>query len=185
MQSRPTLLNNLSPVRWCLAGLFSLVAAGAFAAAVPAAAPAAVTVTFDHPDRYTDLKESANDTENDWGQKDYLPQFQEHLVKEATRLLAPGQHLAITVTDIDLAGDFEPWRGPQFSDVRIVKDIYIPRIKLTFKLTDAAGAVVKEGERNLSDMAFQMRMTNGFASDPLRYEKQMLTDWLRDEFPKK
>ena len=38
----------------------------------------------------------------------------------------------IRVTEVDLAGDFEPWRGPQFQDVRIVKDLYPPRVNLEF-----------------------------------------------------
>ena len=43
------------------------------------------------------------------------------------------------------------------------------------------GKVLKEGERKLSDPAFQMRLTSGFPDDPLRYEKSLLTDWLRTE----
>ncbi|MGC4071324.1 MAG: DUF3016 domain-containing protein [Nibricoccus sp.] len=90
----------------------------------------------------------------------------------------------ISISDIDLAGDFEPWRGPQFTDVRVVKDLYPPRVNLSFKLTDASGTVVKEGERQLRNLSFQMTATPAFSSDSLRYEKALLDNWLRDEFPK-
>ena len=96
-------------------------------------------------------------------------------------MLPAGQQLAVTLTDIKLAGAFEPWRGPQFDDVRIVKDIYPPRIDLRFTLKSADGAILAEGERTLRDVGF---LTRGMAntSDPLRYEKRMLDDWLNREF---
>ena len=45
-----------------------------------------------------------------------------------------GLALEIQVTNIDLAGEFEPWRGPQFDRIRIMRDIYAPRFELTFRL---------------------------------------------------
>ena len=55
------------------------------------------------------------------------------------------------MTDVDVAGEFEPWRGPQFDRVRIMREIYPPRIDLEFRLTDYRGAVVREGRRRLRD----------------------------------
>jgi hypothetical protein len=43
--------------------------------------------------------------------------------------------------------------------------------------------VLKQGERKLLDGAFQMRITRAFDTDSLRYEKEMLNDWLQKEFP--
>ena len=95
----------------------------------------------------------------------------------------PVYNVSFTITDIDMAGDFEPWRGPQFDDIRIIKDIYPPRIDLAFRLVDAEGNVAKEGKRELRDTAFLMRITMGTQTDTLRHEKQLLDDWMRDEFP--
>lgn len=61
----------------------------------------------------------------------------------------------------------------------MVKEIYPPRIQLAFRLTDAAGDVVKEGGRELRGLRL---MTRGFADDTLRHEKALLDDWLRSEF---
>jgi hypothetical protein len=91
--------------------------------------------------------------------------------------------LEVTFTAVDLAGEFEPWRGPQWGDVRIVRDLYPPRLGLEFRLVDAAGRVVRTGQRALSDLAFLMKLTGGFRDDPLRHEKALLDDWLRAEFP--
>ena len=91
---------------------------------------------------------------------------------------AEGCKLTVTFTDIDLAGEFEPWRGPQFDEVRIVKDIYPPGFKFAYTLTDANGKVLKEGTENIRDMNFQMRLLID-TNDTLRYEKDILTDWMR------
>ena len=170
---------NLTRLTRC-ALLLGLSAGGALLAAeTKPASP--VTVVFAHPEKFTDVRDNQSDFDNELGREHYLPLLQEFLQQQGASRLAPGQLLTITFSDIDLAGDFEPWRGVQFSDVRIVKDIYFPRLTFTFKLTGANGQVLKEGERKLQDMGFQMRLTRGFRDDPLRYEKDMLDDWLRDE----
>lgn len=148
--------------------------------AAPATPAPRTDVAFIEPEKFTDLRDS-------WAFSDvrrttHLDTLREHLVERTRTYVPEGQRLSITVTDIDLAGDFEPWRGPRFDDVRIIKDLYPPRINLSFRLTDASGRVMKEGSRQLRDLAFLMRITSAFPSDPLRHEKELLNDWLRDEF---
>lgn len=170
------------PIRLALA--FGLAAAGSLSAAEakPAKPASRTTVNFEHPEKYADVRETFSDNDNSEGAEHYLPLIREHLQKEADRRLADGQQLTITFTDIDLAGDFEPWRGVRANDIRIIKDIYVPRMEFSYKLTDASGQVVKEGKKKLTDLAYQMRMS-GFPSDTLRYEKEMLNDWLKQELP--
>jgi hypothetical protein len=164
-------------------GLFSAFAAGGLFAAKPAPVPGAVTIVFDHPEKYTDVKDSWSDYDNERGRDHYLPLLREHLEKTVARRLPAGQQLTLTFSDIDLAGDFEPWRGVQFDDIRVVKDIYVPRLNFAFKVTDASGAVIKSGDRKLVELGFQLGITPGFRDDPLRYEKAMLDNWLGQEFP--
>lgn len=151
-------------------------------AAPPAAPKAHIEVIFDHPEKFTDVKDSDYGTEK--GRDGILGVIKDYLVERAPRYLSEGQTLTITFKDIDLAGDFEPWRGPDFSTVRIVKDIYPPRMNFTYKLVDANGAVVQEGEERLLEMAFQMTASPIDNQDSLRYEKAMLNNWLRDKFSK-
>ena len=82
------------------------------------------------------------------------------------------------ITDVDLAGDFEPWRGPDFTRVRVIRDIYPPRIDLDFRLIGADGRVLREGKRKLRDPGFLTTGAIGPGStDPLRYEKRMIDRW--------
>lgn len=143
---------------------------------------AKVEVVFEKPDTFADVKDSTMGSERD--RTAILGMMEEFLVETAPRTLASDQTLVVTITNVDMAGEFEPWHGPQFDNVRIVKDIYPPRISLSFKLTDAAGVVVKEGKRELRDMSFMLTSSPFFAQDSLRYEKSMLNDWLRMDFPK-
>ncbi|MCX6954863.1 MAG: DUF3016 domain-containing protein [Verrucomicrobia bacterium] len=166
--------------RILLLSALALVGAGAARAIDAVKGPSAVDVVYFEREKFTDVKDGFNGT--DRGRDDTLETLKEYLTKRATRGLLPGQKLSITISDVDLAGDFEPWRGSQWSEVRIVKEIYPPRIKLAFRLTDAEGTVLKQGERDLRDMAFMMKMTMGFRDDPLRHEKALLDDWLSEEF---
>jgi Protein of unknown function (DUF3016) len=153
-------------------GLLVVGAGPAFAATTDARAE----VVYDHPEKFTDVKDSSMPTEQ--GSAAILKSLREYLVHQAGFLVPEGDKLTITFTDIDLAGDFEPWRGPQFDNIRIVKAIYPPQFKFSFTLTDASGRVIREGEENLLDQAFDMRMTLD-RDDPLRFEKAILQDWMR------
>ena len=164
------------------------IKASLFAAAVLAALPSfaadstaagQVEVTFQNPEKFRDIKDSSMDTEK--GREANLALVREYIEERASRLLEPGQKLSVTITDIDLAGEYEPWRGPSAQDVRIVKSIYPPRFEMSFRVTDESGAVIKEGKSKLSDMNFQNNVHSANTSDPLRYEKRLLDDWLRRE----
>jgi hypothetical protein len=63
----------------------------------------------------------------------------------------------------------------------VVKDLYPPRMVLTFRLTDGEGNVLKQGKRDLRDMSFLLKLSID-RNDTLRHEKGMLEDWLRSEF---
>ena len=104
--------------------------------------------------------------------------FEKHFTKLATKL-PQGQVLKIDVTDIDLAGDTH---AAGISRLRIVKDIYFPRMKFSYQLFEADGSVLEANEVELKDMSFMMSATLRYKNESLRYEKQMLDDWFFDTF---
>jgi hypothetical protein len=74
----------------------------------------------------------------------------------------------------------ELFRGPRADQVRITKGLYPPHLTLEFQLVDAAGRLIKAGKRKLTDLEYQLRVTAP-REDYLRYEKELLRAWLRDE----
>jgi hypothetical protein len=143
-----------------LAGLL-LLSAGA--------APAAVTVTYDHPENFSDLPFTS------WEQEQALQELTAHFEKLGKALPA-GQDLKIDVLDVDMAGREEPGLRAAHA-IRIQKGgADWPHIHLRYSL-ESDGAVVKAGDEELSDMSYLTRLNRYAKGDPLRYEKQMLDDW--------
>lgn len=144
---------------------------------------ATVNVTSEAADELTDIRLSSTSEEKSL--LIVLDQLKDSLTRSAKRYLAEDQTLDIHFTDINLAGEFEPWRTGAQYDIRWVREIYIPRLEFTFKITGADGAVVAEGSENLSDTAFMMRASATLdRSKATFYEGPMLNDWMR-QFRKK
>ncbi len=158
----------------------SLIAAAVLAAGVLTSAAdqqSNVAVSFHESDKFTDARAHFGGGTD----KGYLKMLSSHIEKEAGRRLAPGQKLEVIVSDVDLAGDYLP-SGSTSQDVRVIREIYIPRIRLSFKLLDEHGKVINEGERRLSDMDFMNDLRLAGRNDPLFYDKNLLSDWINKEF---
>jgi hypothetical protein len=151
-----------------------LIAAGALRASDAATTAPRTEVIFDHPENFRDVRDEFTPT--DKGRDYILSEFRDHLVSRTASMIPDGYKLKVTFTDIKLAGDYEPWRGPQWDTVRIVKAIYPPYFKFTYQVTDPSGRVVRSGTENINDLDFQDRIVLD-TGDPLRYEKQILDDW--------
>jgi hypothetical protein len=141
-----------------------------------------VSVRWEDPSGFSEIRYSHNAFESRRG--NWVEELAMYLRDRAQPRLPAGERLDITITNIELAGDYEPWHGLQFQDTRFIREIYPPRLALTFTRTDANGAVIATGERKLSDAGFMMSSsTSGFASDPLRFEKALIDRWLYRELP--
>lgn len=148
------------------------------AAGTPAP-PGIVSVTYDNPATFDQGRAGGRETEK--ARRAWVDALSQYLAERAAPRLPQGQQLEVHITDVQRAGNFEPWRGPQGADVRIVRDIYPPRIDLRFKLLDGDGRLLREGSRQLRDATFMMR-ADLHPNDPLRYEKSLLDDWMHKEF---
>lgn len=136
----------------------------------PGASFAGVKVRFVNPERYSDAGSF------DAGGRDAtLSALRAHIEKLGAGRLAPGQNLTIDVLNIDLAGENEP-RGRTLSDVRIVRDVTPPRIRLSYVLTEK-GRRTRSGEETLSDINYQMNTSARLSSDRYGYEKALLDGW--------
>lgn len=141
-----------------------------------------VTVNWENPKEYTDMRPS-NESRSRF-LKRTLNQFDE-IFAELGEQLPDGHTLDVLVTNVDLAGQVWPQQfvglGHGGGDVRLIKNIDIPRMAFSYTLRNQGG-VIKEAEVNLKDMGFLDRAIRGFDSEPLRYEKRMLERWFDKEF---
>jgi hypothetical protein len=155
---------------------FALVAAAILAFGASAAASAAeLSVVFVHPEKFTDAVYSH--PYGDAQERDVvLRDVERHLQGLADRGLPPGDSLRIEVLDIDLAGWFEPWRFRSYSNVRILRDITWPRIKLNYTLK-RGDQVLASAEEQVVDLNYLMTVNRYSPDDRLRYEKAMLDEW--------
>lgn len=142
-------------------------------------AEGAVAVQWTDPAEFSELKFSGNQWEARRG--NWVFELAEHLRKEAAKRLPEGERMEVTITDIDRAGKYEPGRGVQFDSVRIMREIYPPTMELSFVRYAADGSVLAEGERRLRDTMYLSNVSIAGRNDSLRYEKQLVDDWLREE----
>jgi len=137
------------------------------------AAPDDLTEVQDNPMRYGILRPA-----------DWMQALGDYMRVRADRVLPDGQQLHVTIQDITLAGSFEPWHvhAPGLDDARFVKDIYPPRLKLHYTLMASDGSILREKDVRLLDLGFMQHVGLPTDTDPLRYDKRQILDWLNHEF---
>jgi hypothetical protein len=168
------------PIGWWLnksSAIAFLLITGCAAAAPVDESIARISVSFVEPENFTDARRAELAPTS----AGILRELEKFLIDAGTRYVPETMKLNIRVTDIDLVGDFELFRGPHADQVRITKGLYPPHIVLEFEVTDSTATVVKSGKRDLTDINYQLRSAYP-REDYLRYEKDILRDWLRAEF---
>ncbi len=137
---------------------------------------AAAQVAYHEPEKFTDFRMSES----------YLKRDAEALQRELDRAieraagnaLPPGYVLSIRFTDIDLAGDVNPYQRLDFRDVREYRGVFPPRLTFEYSVSDAAGNVVLSGSERLEDMAYDMRVRMPSNTDYTRIEADLLRDFI-------
>jgi hypothetical protein len=142
----------------------------------PEATRPGVHVEYSHPENFTEMRITPGservDINND------MALLKRYITRRAARVLAPGQQLDIVITDLALAGQYEPWPNSPTGWMRVVRRNYPPKIVLHFTLRDADGKVLKQGKRTLTNFSF-MDTASIHDSDPVRYTKALIDRWLR------
>lgn len=138
-----------------------------------------IVAEFTDVDKYTDF------SVNGLSEKKTLSIFKAELKTELERLakkyLEEGQVLTLNFTDIDMAGDIQPWRNRYNADIRYVENIYRPRLEFTYTLTDKDENILSEGEADIVDLAFMMNTLATFRAHHMSffYELDLLSNWVR------
>lgn len=138
------------------------------------AAQADVQVRFTDPGRFSDIKDNDGFT-----RPEVLKDIEGHLVAQAQKRM-PGRDIRFEVTDVDLAGEVEPF-GRNGRWLRVMRTVTSPSISLNYEVLEA-GKVVQQGKARLRDLDYQNAFNVYSGSDPLRYERRMIDRWLDREF---
>lgn len=138
----------------------------------PPASP--VSVQFQNPDQFLDAGDPSNPHRTS---QRVLDALQRSIVETAEPLLAPGQTLAIIITDLDRAGVVEPSFSATLRDIRYYRNVTWPRIELHYQLS-RDGQEVAAADVSLSDMDY-LSHTTPTPTDPLHHEKKLLQQWLK------
>lgn len=153
----------------------SALAAAAVLAALlvaPLAAQAAgqVQVRWIEPEKYADAGRGAFDRERT------LEALAAHLQSLGRRLPA-GQTLSLEVTDLELAGELEPF-SRLHDEVRVLRGrADWPRMSLRYTLSEGSRTLAA-GDAQLSDPNYFLRSLPVGLRGALAYEKRMLNDWV-------
>ena len=135
-------------------------------------------VTWQEPDNYTDIRPT-NETKEAF--RDRVFKDLGAVFDDMAKQLPDGVLWDITVTDVDLAGDVRPMMRPGMNDIRIVKEVYWPRMTIQYKMTDASGKMLAEGKEDIKDMNFMMSSIGLSGDSSFQYEERMLRDWFKKQ----
>ncbi len=142
---------------------------------VSAADSGPIRVEFPGAERYTDVRDR-------WVQiaperNLNLKELRRHIEKSAQRRLPAGERLSLRFTDIDLAGDYHtPLTGPG-QDIRVITELYPPRLSFDWERYGSDGALIAQGSERLRDFAFLIH-SHRRNQGRLEYEKRLIDAWL-------
>lgn len=139
---------------------------------------AQVKVNWQDPDKYTDIRPT-NETKDAFRQR--LFEALDEVFRDNAKVLPENYLLEINVTNLDLAGDTNVLHPNNGHDIRLVKDIYWPRMSLQFSLKNDTGAMISEGKANLSDMNFLFTHRIVTSHTGFEYEERMINNWFKEQ----
>lgn len=133
-------------------------------------------VNWQEPEKYTDIRPGNESREN----------FKERIFKEfnlmfstMAKKLPDGYQMEITVTDLDLAGDVNGMYSRLGRDIRVVKELYWPRMSFFYTLKNEKNEVVASAKEEVKDMNFMNSIGIHASGNSFDYEEKMLNDWFK------
>ena len=132
-------------------------------------------VTWQEPDNYTDIREGFESRD---AFREQLFSDIESIFTDLAKRLPQGAVLEVTVTDLDLAGEVSLMHRFVWRDIRVLKDIYFPRMSFRYTLTDRDQRLLLSGNEDLKDMGF-LSSWGRFGTTRFSFEERMLKNWFR------
>jgi hypothetical protein len=135
-----------------------------------------VLVTYDHPEKFLDIRDANFPTAE--GEDRIIESLRAYITRRATALLPAGDSLYVTFINIKLAGVFAV--GEVAPRGRIVTAGTPPLFMFGWAVTDPSGKVIRRAWEKLEEPYFMGLFRNADPGDPLRFEKAVLDDWMRN-----
>lgn len=133
------------------------------------------------PEDFTDVR-PATESRKKYRNR-VMMQLEKHVNKLAAEL-PESQTIKLRFTDIDLAGDVKYMVGPNNSTIRVIENIYSPRLKFDYEVIGADKTVIISGSENIRDMSFMDNIRSRHSSESFIYEKNILTEWFEETLTK-
>ena len=139
----------------------------------PARAAGTIDVVFAEPGRFVDAGRGEAEVER-------TLRAMEAAFQALSRRLPEGHHLAVRVTELDLAGEIKPARMGRELRVLTGRADW-PRMTLSYTLSES-GRTLKSGESKIADMSYLQRPLGNRQDQPFAYEERMIERWFVDTF---
>ena len=150
-----------------------------FGFTVSYAQAATVEVEFTDPDKYVDIRSGEKHSKHF---RDDVFYNVEKQLKKLAKDLPEEQVLMVKFTDMDLAGDIRMSHGRL---MRVVTQMYAPRLAFSYELVDKDKNILKQGEENIRNTSFMSNQSLRYRNDALGFEKHLLEKWFDEAFEEK
>jgi len=137
-----------------------------------------ITVEFVNPEKFTDVYPSSRHG-TDRELKQTLDALRQLIVEAGNKSLGTGDELKMEILDVNLAGEYNPPMGGPANEVRIMRNIDWPSMKVHYTLK--RGGKETQGDAVISDMSYLMSASTCPGGGALCYERRMVERWFRKD----
>lgn len=137
-----------------------------------------VKVNWQDPDQYTDIRPT-NETKDAFRKRVF--EALDEVFRDNAKALPEHYLLEINVTNLDLAGDTNILQSRHGNDIRLIKDIYWPRMSLQYTLKNEQGVVISQGKADLADINFLFTHRIIASHTGFEYEERMINNWFKEQ----
>ncbi len=151
---------------------------GLLMTALALSSQAAIELSFENPQGFRDFKVGTRSGEAVANM--FRNEFERTAERRFSNWIPEGHTLKLNITDVDMAGEIQPWRNRDHADIRYIERIYPPSISFEYTLINADGDEVKSGQERVRDLAFDFNVSRPQQNTTFHHEIALIDSWLRN-----
>ena len=133
-------------------------------------------VTWLEPEKYSDIR-PGNETRDNFKER-IFKEF-DSMFSSIAKKLPEGYQMDVTVTDLDLAGEINGMYSKFGWDIRVIKELYWPRMSFSYVLKNEKNEIIGSAKEELKDMNFMTSIGMHRSRSSFDFEEKMLNDWFK------